>query len=91
MFPIYSDEHEFEPTLGDGRGQRRLECYGPWGLQESGMTKQLSNNKCVVNGALEYANRKQVSGELCSVTIASTACTSASFLGKRLLCLQVSY
>lgn len=72
--PIYSDEHEFEPAPGGGRGQRSLECYGPCGHQESDMTKHLSN-KCLVNGASEYANRKQVSCDLCRVMIASAACT----------------
>ena len=30
--------HEFEQTLGDRGGQRRLVCYSPWGCKESDMT-----------------------------------------------------
>ena len=32
------NEHEFEQTLGDSGGQRRLVCYSPWGRKESDMT-----------------------------------------------------
>ena len=27
--------HEFEQTLGDNEGQRRLMCYSSWGHKES--------------------------------------------------------
>ena len=30
--------HEFEQTLGDGRGQGSLECCSLWGHKESDMT-----------------------------------------------------
>ena len=30
--------HELGWTLGDGKGQRGLVCYSPWGLKESDMT-----------------------------------------------------
>ena len=30
--------HDFEQTLGDGEGQRRLVCYSPWGCKELEMT-----------------------------------------------------
>ena len=33
-----SDRHEFEQTLGDSRGQKRLMCYSLWDLTESDMT-----------------------------------------------------
>ena len=33
------DGHEFEQTLGDGEGQGRLACCGPWGCKESDMTE----------------------------------------------------
>ena len=36
--------HEFEQAPGDGEGQGILACWSSWGLKESHMTKQLSNN-----------------------------------------------
>ena len=30
--------HEFEQTLGDGKGQRSLVCCSPWGHKELDMT-----------------------------------------------------
>ena len=36
--------HEFEQTLGDGKGQERLVCCSPWGHKESDTTQQLNNN-----------------------------------------------
>ena len=30
--------HEFEQALGDGKGQRGLVCYSPWGCTESDIT-----------------------------------------------------
>ena len=36
--------HEFEPILGDGRGQRSLACCIPWGGKESDTTEQLNDN-----------------------------------------------
>ena len=30
--------HEFEQTPGDSEGQGCLECYSPWGCEESDMT-----------------------------------------------------
>ena len=30
--------HEFEQTLGDGKGQESLACYSPWGHKELDMT-----------------------------------------------------
>ena len=35
--------HEFEQTLGDGKGQGSLVCCSPWGCRESDMTEQLNN------------------------------------------------
>ena len=32
------DGHEFEQTLGDGKGQRSLACCSPWSRKETGMT-----------------------------------------------------
>ena len=29
--------HEFEPTLGDSKGQGTLTCCNPWGCKESHM------------------------------------------------------
>ena len=36
--------YEFEKAPGDGEGQGILACWSSWGLKESHMTKQLSNN-----------------------------------------------
>ena len=33
------DEHAFEQTLGDGKGQGSLECSSPWGRKELDTTK----------------------------------------------------
>ena len=33
--------HEFQQTLGDGRGQGSLACCTPWGCKESDTTEQL--------------------------------------------------
>ena len=33
------DEHEFELAPGVGDGQGGLECFSPWGCQESDMTE----------------------------------------------------
>ena len=35
--------HEFERTLGDGKGQESLVCCCPWGSKESDTTYKLSN------------------------------------------------
>ena len=35
---------KFEQALGDGEGQRGLECCCPWGCKELDMTEQLNNN-----------------------------------------------
>ena len=37
--------HEFERTLGDGKGHGSLGCCSPWGHKESDMTKRLNNKK----------------------------------------------
>ena len=34
------DGHEFEQTVGDGKGQECLVCCSPWSGKESAMTKQ---------------------------------------------------
>ena len=36
--------HEFEQTLGDGKGQGGLPCCSSWGLQEPDTTELLNNN-----------------------------------------------
>ena len=36
--------HEFQQTLGDGRGQGSLACCTPWGCKESDTTEQLNSN-----------------------------------------------
>ena len=36
--------HEFEQALGDGKGQGRQACYGPWGCKELDTTEQLNNH-----------------------------------------------
>ena len=35
--------HEFEQTLEDSEGQRRLMCYSSWGHKELNVTYQLDN------------------------------------------------
>ena len=35
-----SDRHEFDPTPGGSGRQEGLVCSGPWGHEESDMTKQ---------------------------------------------------
>ena len=37
------NEHEFEQTPADGKGQGSLECCSPW-VAESDVTEQLNNN-----------------------------------------------
>ena len=36
--------HEFEQTLGDGKGQGSLASCSPWGCKESGTAEQLNYN-----------------------------------------------
>ena len=36
--------HEFEPTLGDSKGQGSLACCSPWGCKKLDTTQQLKNN-----------------------------------------------
>ena len=36
--------YEFEQTLRDSEGQRRLVLYSPQGLKQSDMTEQLNTN-----------------------------------------------
>jgi len=43
------NEHEFEQTLRDSEGQRRLPCCNPWGHKESDMT--LQQNKSNISRA----------------------------------------
>ena len=35
--------HEFEQTLGGGKGQGSLACCNPWGCKESDTTERLNN------------------------------------------------
>ena len=37
--------HKFEPTLGDGEGQRSLVCCSSWGHKESDTTQQLNQQQ----------------------------------------------
>ena len=37
------NEDELGQTLGDGEGQRVLECYSPWGHKKSDMTGRLND------------------------------------------------
>ena len=37
--------NELGQTLGDGEEQGSLACCSPWGLKESDMTEQMTNNK----------------------------------------------
>ena len=38
------DEHDFEQTPGDGKGQGSLVCFSPWGHKESDTTEWLNND-----------------------------------------------
>ena len=40
--------HKFGQTLRDGKGQRGLECYSPWGCKESDTTEQLNIITCII-------------------------------------------
>ena len=40
-----SYQHEFDPTPGGSGIHEGLVCSGPWGHEESDMTKRLNNNK----------------------------------------------
>ena len=40
--------HELGQTIGDGEGQRGLECYSPWGRKESDTTGQPNNNNSII-------------------------------------------
>ena len=46
------DGHEFEQTLGDGKGQGSLVCSSPWGCKESDTTEQLNNSNVYVDATL---------------------------------------
>ena len=37
--------HEFEQTLGDGKGHGSLACRSPWGCKELDTAERLNNNK----------------------------------------------
>ena len=44
-----SDQRDFDPTLGGSGRQEGLACSGPWGHEESDMTKRLNNNLAALN------------------------------------------
>ena len=48
-WPHECNEHELEKTLGDGKGQRGLECCSSWGCKESDITEQLDNKNRINN------------------------------------------
>ena len=43
------NRHELRQTLGDGEGEKGLECYSPWGHKQLDTTWQLNNNnnRCI--------------------------------------------
>ena len=41
--------HEFEKTLGDGRGQGSLVCCSPWSCKDSDVTERLNNNVSLIH------------------------------------------
>ena len=51
--------HEFEQTLGDSEGQRRLTCYNPWGRKESDNSKTAGKvlQRIRYNGVLKQAGK----------------------------------
>ena len=42
--------HEFEQTLGGGKGHGNLVCCSPWGHGELDMTERLNNNNNISLG-----------------------------------------
>ena len=42
------DVHEFEQTLGDSGGQKRMVCYSPRSCKESNMTQQLNKSNSFI-------------------------------------------
>ena len=43
----WCSEHQLGQRLGDGEGQRGLECCSPWGCEELDTTGQLNNTFCI--------------------------------------------
>ena len=51
------NEHEFEPSLGDGIGQGSLVCCNPWGHKESDTTEQLNKLIICISAAFLCSSR----------------------------------
>ena len=51
--------HEFEQTLGDGKGQGSLVCCHPWGHKESDTIEQLNNNNLFKKVLFELAKNDE--------------------------------
>ena len=50
--------HEFEPTPGDGGGQRSLVCCSQWGHKELDMTEQLNRTDQVKVSLFRFTDEK---------------------------------
>ena len=59
------NEHEFEQTLRDSEGQRRLPCCNPWGHKESDMT--LQENKSNISRAESLCCPPKLSQHCCNI------------------------
>ena len=51
--------HEFEQTLGDGKGQGSLVCCSPWGHKELDTIEQLNNNNLFKKVIFELAKNDE--------------------------------
>ena len=51
--------HEFEQTLGDGRGQRSLVCCRPWGCKELDTIYRLNNNNSLDTSYCNKIDKQQ--------------------------------
>ena len=61
------NEHEFEQTLRDSKGQGSLVCCSPWGDKESDMTERLNTTKNERKTKLFPLVVAQLSSEVCVV------------------------
>ena len=57
-------QHEFDQTLGGSGRQEGLACSGPWGHEESDMTKWLNNNKAHLCPGKAFGNLEMPHGSL---------------------------
>ena len=68
--------HEFEQTLGDGKGQGSLACWGPWSHKESDMTEQLNNNNWFWSRQIKHCIGISILGSESLMTLNFCRCVS---------------